>query len=536
VLCLVPPVSKDALTHHLAVPKLYLRHGGIYEIPGMPFSYFPMNIELLYLIPLYFNNDIAPKLIHFGFALLTGWLIFSYLRTRCGLIYALFGALFFLSIPLIVKLSITVYVDLGLIFFTNAALLFLIRWRESDFKHKYLALAALFCGLAAGTKYNGLITLFLLSLFTPFIYLRGEKRADSLGAIKTGIVFFSLAFLICSPWFVKNFIWTGNPLYPLYDNWFNPNAAQKTSLGLFTYRALVYGEKWWEMALLPLRIFFQGQDGNPQFFDGKLNPFLLVLAALSFLRLGEDNERLRFEKKLLLAFSVFFFLFAFFSSSLRMRYISPIIPPLVILSVLGIKKAIGISERLKSLARKGLLFATVGSALAAILINAQYVIGQFKYVSPLGYLRGEVSRDQYIERYRPEYPVMQYINKKLPANAKILFVFMGNRGYYCDRCYIFDMVQNKSLLAGCLRSTGNSRLMARELKGKGITHILMNTAIFSRWTRKTFDAQEMKILKELFKLYTKVLCSHNGYVLFRLGSYPVQSIKFNPLNCRIPRG
>ena len=71
ILSLVPPVSKDALTHHLAVPKLYLKHGGIYEIPDILFSYYPMNLELLYMIPLYFDNDIVPKFIHFSFALLS---------------------------------------------------------------------------------------------------------------------------------------------------------------------------------------------------------------------------------------------------------------------------------------------------------------------------------------------------------------------------------------------------------------------------------------------------------------------------------
>jgi len=35
--CVPPPVSKDALTHHLAVPKLYLNHGGIYKILFMAF-------------------------------------------------------------------------------------------------------------------------------------------------------------------------------------------------------------------------------------------------------------------------------------------------------------------------------------------------------------------------------------------------------------------------------------------------------------------------------------------------------------------
>ena len=71
ILSCVPPVSKDALVHHLAVPKLYLKHGGMYEIPFMTFSYYPANLDLLYLIPLYFGNDILPKFIHFSFALLT---------------------------------------------------------------------------------------------------------------------------------------------------------------------------------------------------------------------------------------------------------------------------------------------------------------------------------------------------------------------------------------------------------------------------------------------------------------------------------
>jgi hypothetical protein len=69
VLSCVPPVSKDELVHHLAVPKLYLKHGGMYEIPFMEFSYYPMNVDLLYLLPLSFGNDIVPKFIHFGFAL-----------------------------------------------------------------------------------------------------------------------------------------------------------------------------------------------------------------------------------------------------------------------------------------------------------------------------------------------------------------------------------------------------------------------------------------------------------------------------------
>ena len=141
ILSSVPPVSRDALTHHLAVPKLYLNHGGMYEIPSLKFSYYPMNIDFLYIIPLYFGNDIVPKYIHFAFALLTAWLIFSYLKIRINPGYALAGALFFLSLPVIVKLSITVYVDLGLIFFSTWALLNLLKWFENDFKFHFLIIS-----------------------------------------------------------------------------------------------------------------------------------------------------------------------------------------------------------------------------------------------------------------------------------------------------------------------------------------------------------------------------------------------------------
>ena len=129
----VPPVSRDALTHHLAVPKLWIEKGGLIEIPSIPFSYYPMNLDLLYAIPLYFGNDIIPKYIHFSFALFTALLIFIYLKKRINTNYGLLGALFFLSIPVIVKLSINVYVDLGLIFFSTASLICLFKWIERRF-------------------------------------------------------------------------------------------------------------------------------------------------------------------------------------------------------------------------------------------------------------------------------------------------------------------------------------------------------------------------------------------------------------------
>ena len=523
ILASVPPVSKDALVHHLAVPKLYIKHGGIYEIPFMPFSYYPMNLNLLYIIPLYFGNDIVPKFIHFSFALLTAAFMFDYLKRRINVIYALLGVIFFLSIPIIIKLSITVYVDLGLIFFSTASLLLLFKWIERGFSLKLLILSASFCGLAVGTKYNGLVTLFLLTFFVPFLYLRcrQDKNPNFLRAAGYGILFLFIAFIFFSPWMIRNYLWTTNPLFPLYDSWFNPqDVTDRQSIGLFTYRSVVYHETWWQMALLPVRIFIQGQDGNPQYFDGRLNPFLFFLPFFAFYGIKRDPAIIRNEKKIMLTFVVLFFAFAFFSSSLRIRYISPVIPPLVILSIFGVRKTVEAIKKFNSRSARSIGLAIIFVILSfALWLNANYVLHQYKYVNPFNYLDGTLTRDEYIEKYRLEYPTLRYINKNLPEDTKILFIFLGNRGYYCNREYIFDMNNNKSILRQFLKMSDSAEDLLLRLKRMKITHLLISYDIFNRWKKNSFTIKEQELLERFFEKHVRLLYFKWGYGVSRL-EYP----------------
>ena len=54
------------------------------------------------------------------------------------------------------------------------------------------------------------------------------------------------------------------------------------------------------------RAFFQGQDDNPKYFDGKLNPFLFFLPFFAFIHLNKDPALLRSEKKIFIFSPVFF--------------------------------------------------------------------------------------------------------------------------------------------------------------------------------------------------------------------------------------
>jgi hypothetical protein len=332
----------------------------------------------------------------------------------------------------------------------------------------------------------------------------------------------AIGLLVFSPWMVRNYLWTDNPVFPLYDGWFNPQSVQgQESLGLFVYRAAVYGESWWEMALLPVRIFFQGRDGSPQYFDGQLNPFLFFLPFFAFYRLRSDPLPLRREKLILLAFTALFLIVVLFTAAFRIRYVVPVIPPVVILSILGMRKVVDAFEtwRIGGWRTAGPAVALIVMALA-LYMNARYIVDQYRYADPISYLTGKVSRDQYITKYRPEYPAMQYINSRLPPDAVVLFVFIGDRGYYCDRTYVPDMAYNRSMLQEVVAHAVRPADILSGLRDKGITHLLMHSSIFSRWAESAFDAESRELLRRFFQRHAQTVFSQSGYVVYTLTSAP----------------
>ncbi len=511
ILASVPPVSRDALTHHLAVPKLYLEHGGIYEIPELLFSYYPMNLDLLYLIPLAFGNDIIPKYIHFAFALLTSFLIYSYLKNRIGETWGLLGSLFFLSIPVIIKLSTTVYVDLGLLFFTTASVLLLFRWAKNGYRLRDLSLAALCCGLAVGTKYNGLIGLLLLSGMAPILYSRSHpERSDSKKMILYGAIFAFIALATASPWFIRNYVWTGNPLYPLFQQIFSPTIQQNrpAGLGILATRHLVYGETPLQILMLPFRVFLEGQDNNPQYFDGKLNPFLLILPVMAFLR-QKQARIVSLEKVAMLIFSILFFLFAMFQTDMRIRYIAPIVPFLVILSILGLQSFYSfLTNHLHK--RLATLFISI-LILSILSYNLNYLTKLHDEVQAFAYISGKVDRDTYITLFRPEYPVIQKANMLLPT--KTLCLFLGNRGYYMNFRHIFDVPTNKrSYFTGLVTHSTDAAAIANELIQDGFSHLLVRNDLTNNWLQHLGQHQEITAF--FFHHQLRLVYTAKGYSLF----------------------
>ena len=524
VLCIialaaVPPTSRDALTHHLAVPKLWIAHGGIVEIPELVFSYYPMNLDLLYVVPLLWGNDIIPKYIHFLFALATAWLIYDYLRRRTTRNMSLLGALLFLSIPVIVKLSINVYVDLGLIFFSWASIVYLCRWARSPQSRRHLIVAAIFCGLGLGTKYNGLIVFFLLTLSIPILYTRTVQRdlRQMKYVIGYPLVFALIALAVFSPWMIRNYVLTNNPIYPLYDEHINGEVgnAQLSNLSMrpWLQRKLIYRESAMETAMIPLRIFFQGEDNDPQLFDGKLNPILLLGPLLLVIRRKTIDSSAKRELFLLAGFAILFLLYASFMVDMRIRYISPIIPPLVVLCILGIDNLLKMMDGITNYNIARLCRATVFAAIfVSIAMNAGYAVALFQSVNPLAFITGETTREQYLSDHLPDYQAIHFANQIQVEDMKIMALFLGNRRYYFDKPVHFE---NQDF-ARAVAASANGDTLSSQLKGAGFTHCIIGVQHFEAWVNRAFDDAQKAIVTQWLKEGCRWLYSQNGYIVLEL--------------------
>ncbi|MCA1786244.1 MAG: hypothetical protein LC657_09715, partial [Desulfobacteraceae bacterium] len=215
---------------------------------------------------------------------------------------------------------------------------------------------------------------------------------------------------------------------------------------------------------------------------------------------------------IMLFFSVLFLLYACLMTSVRVRYFSPILPPLVVLSMFGlynIQRPGGLGARLFGPARKWVVFAVVAVMLG---MNAAYMVERFKKDRPLAYLSGKLSRDEYIQMFRPEYAAFQYANANLAQDAKIFGLYMGGRGYYSDRYIAFP----DALLHRAAREAATGKDVAATLTGSGFTHILMSYGGLNLWLKEAASDHDRQVLRQFFESHVDVLFSKDGYGLFEI--------------------
>jgi len=264
---------------------------------------------------------------------------------------------------------------------------------------------------------------------------------------------------------------------------------------------MLYGESWLQIAALPFRIFISGQDDNPQYFDGVLNPILILFLPWAFK--GKWVE----EKRLLFCFALLYLLYAIFLVDMRIRYILPIVPPLVILAVYGIHNIY------MRIVNPSFLFAVI---VALIALNGVYLWRYFDKVSPVDYLLANESREDYLTRMLPEYPALQYINQDLPAEAKVYFLFVGRRVYYSKRDYFHDAGDNAWILLRMIQNAKNEDAIKLELGNQGLTHLLAREGLLKRFLTNNLTSDQLRMWSSFTRLHLRPLFRTRGYSVYQI--------------------
>jgi hypothetical protein len=510
LLATLPLAATDALIHHLAVPRWWLESGAISQIPWHEWSFYPMLLNLGYSgLCLFRCSDLA-SLYHAMFALqlvgLTVWCgrHLKFQREQLLLVYVLT-----VIMPLWLRLSSVPLVDLGVAVFSLLAVAFVILGADLNGEGSETSggvLAASGCGmalgLAAGCKLNG--TLYAVVLIGTMIFGGAWSRLPR----RTLIVVLLASLVTYLPWLLKNYLWTGNPIYPQFKSLLGGPVPSYSYLSPWVpplqHRRLIYGESWLDIATLPIRMLLFGQDGDPRYYDGQLNP-LLVMGFVACFMGGNRLQRVLFGWTPLV-----FTALALAFSSARVRYLAPIVPGLT----LG--ASVVISSSLKAVPQNArtALWATL--VIGSLGLSAQYVRRNLLDPVAQGYLLGTVSEDGYLATRIPEYPLIKYVNTTLPASSTVYLVGTLNAFYLYDRQVRSAGYYSTIEVIDWVKRSDTPRMIFDALVARSITHLLVNDARFAESMYERLTLGERQRWNAFGDEYLKGVASVRGYSLWEV--------------------
>jgi hypothetical protein len=445
--------GNDTVAYHLLGPKVWLREGIIRPVADNCHTAFPQTAETLYGALLAIGGSRAPSfssIVPFGLLLLVS----ASLAIRCGVgsTGAWWVAALSATAPAILIGSVDCFVD-GLY---AAFILAAIRVGLDAEIRGHWAVFGIFCGLAMATKYTGLVALPILMACAIWMSV-AERREAFPSVLKHAATAVAAAGLIAAPYYLRNWILLGSPIYPPAPGLtylFTPRYLSPEAIASFLkyihIRGAGLGHGILAFLLLPYNLTFHTANfhgaGGIGVCPLGLGPLGLIIA-----RKGSFTR--------MMAVIAFISLCAWFVTQQESRFLIPVYIIGMILAVVGWQFAISQSDK-------------VSRTLAAALVTISIAYGLFMIVtSQSGALRAVVSPAYARQRALEETPYLEsfeFLNHQ-PGTGKVLILDRSVAPYFLDKNYIKPIGQwGERTLPG-----GPSSLEALEqARGLKISHVL----------------------------------------------------------------
>jgi hypothetical protein len=450
----------DQWHQHLGFPWVWLGSGSIHPLPNDWYSFMPVNSSLLYAYGLATLGSWSAQMIHWWSGVVTVIAIGT-LAARSGNASARVWALWiFATTPVVLHLATTAGSDLVVGLFAAGAWISLLRTAEdSGHPVRWWTATGVCVGLAAGTKYIALGTVAIpvgigsLVLHRPWRDERNWVLFVQRAAI--GVVGAGLAF---APWALRNFIVTGNPLFPFANRVFASTLRQsfETAVGFSTTLSGLDTSLGHIAKGLDLGSFSASIDGFPSVGFAYLA--LVPLAVFMWPRLRGDS-RLSALAAGAVAGVVFWLVTLHVS-----RYLVPVLVPAV--AVLGSAVA-GLLSGLPSRIRAAAVIL-VAIVVALTLAGTVTSVGAER----LGIALGVTPAEPLLARWVSSTPAFDPV-ASLDEDARILMVAEA-RPLGFERPVVFNDPYRDPLLLDLARNSSNAKDLAAHLEAMGLTHVLAN--------------------------------------------------------------
>jgi hypothetical protein len=446
-----PPYFWDTLAYYLAVPKAYAAAHGFVYMPWDAYSSTPLGATLFYLWPLLWDGLITAGASHLVAAVLALSLTYRLARTWLDRFYAALAAVLVLLTPFFFAVLGGAHVDHFTVLFAVAALYLYIVGRSGAEAAggRWAVAVGVFVGAAVAVRYAALaVVVAFLPLWVVDVARKKIRVVDV-------AVLLGAAAAVVAPWLVKAYVERGNPVFPFWYGVFGgADFTAEQARRFVGWRGDAgFGHGLVNFLLLPYRVSV-GEGYQYMGFYGAFLPFTLPLAAAAIIVFRRAWRAAVFAW-------VFFFAWAF--GPQQLRFLGPALPAFAAgaagaLAAVDPRKYVGPSRAWR-----------VFVALAVLALGFSYVAGPILDSIPGHVFLTGMSRDEFLSHRCPYYRGQLFINEELPADAKVLMVFI-NQVLYMERPAVYDSFPEASafLLAAEKASDGKDLyLLARSW---GVTH------------------------------------------------------------------
>jgi hypothetical protein len=415
---LAPPNDYDSLMYHLALPQYDIERGRI-EIAwdrNLAHALFPAMTSNLSRFALATMDASTAQMLH-GLLGLIAALGAGLLATRtgCGRATALLAALFFLSLRTVIWQMASVEVDVPLAAFTSMALIVYLAWRKKG----GVGLGTLFGLLIGGgilVKYIGFLGAFAFAPLLIYDFIIRRK------APLEGMIAPVIALVAITPHMVRNFWLTGNPIYSLFNSFFNPGKPNP----LASLRgAFVSGYGIDELLITPWKMFVAPM----QYFDGMIlgAPFILALAPLILLNPGRAR---RWLPTLTVVLGIY--VLWFYALGHQVRFLLFAFPMLAVVA------ATGAAEMWRAVVKRALLrtgFVAIGVVFAVNQGIFVGIYGALRLPVAVGFMSPATYHAETPTLNGAFYKTCSYIRQNLKPGERY-FSLLQPHSFYCPQASV----------------------------------------------------------------------------------------------------